>query len=317
MNIRNLAATFVIALFGFFTLNLGLDYGLRNTVPHVLQRRLLNRVTADVVAIGNSVIASGFDVAAFDRASGMHSINAGLGAAEFAQQYVAWKLVTNERTDIKQVVFGTFDYSVTNTKPTKWTTWHSNNALPFYADPSWSIRYGCASRADEVVYLLARRVPLFTERGGLWTKVETLRRYLGGVGFPAAQINRFGRISDSKLLLEQNTEVFERLGRSIVETRVPLVDPVADLLKEAQQKGIASFMVLMPLPADRRSFYAMPGWKAYVVYLRELLSQTGTRLIEATEWSDSREDFADFVHLSEIGAAKFSTRLSEAMQCAK
>jgi hypothetical protein len=311
MKPRTLAQTLVIALIGIVMANWILAVRLGNTVPHVFQRHVASCSHVETVAIGNLVIAAGFDVSAFDQVAGGTSCNAGLGGVGFVQQYVAWRLVAENNAGIKKLVLGTFDHSLTSMKPSHWTTWHSNDALAFYVDPSWAVRYGCVNKADEMAFRVMRHIPMFTERGGLWGKVEHLRRLLGSTGMPATDSNRFGRVADSALLLKDNMELFEWTSLQAIQNHAALTAPVADLLSEARQKGILTFIVLMPLPKERHKFYATPAWKAYVGYLRGLIAESGSQLIEATDWSESPKDFDDSVHLSKTGAALFSKRLAE------
>lgn len=299
-----------VALLVLTVANACLQWGLRNTVPHELHRRLLGRRRAEVVALGNSVIVSGFDAKTFSEVSGAAAVNAGLGAAGFVQQYVAWRLASDGRTDLKKLILGTFDHSLTNYESSHWTNWHSNNALPFYCDPAWSERYVCLNRADQLAFRVLRRVPLFVERGGLWTKVERIRREQEAVGLKNVENNRFGRLADFALLLEQDEGRFKQQSLNAIQTRAQLAAPVADILHEARAKGISTVVVMMPLPAARRPLYAGREWIEYVEYLKSLLARTDTQLVEAVNWGEG-DDFDDSVHLSKSGAAKFTARLAE------
>jgi hypothetical protein len=284
---------------------------------HQFQRDLVSRPEAHLIAIGNSVIAAGFDPAAFTEACPQvgPSFNAGLGAAGLSQWYVAWRLAIEGRNDVRHVVIGAFDHLLTSPGNSHWSTWHSNDALAFFAAPEWTERFASYNSADQALYQIARLSPLFTERGAMWSKVELLRRQLGEIGMPTknSSTTRFGRASDASLVLDNALDHFRSECRVHTSGSLPLAPQILEILKEAQQKGIKTMVVMMPLPVQRHNFYKTIEWRNYLDHLKILLKEKRCALIDATLWAADENLFQDSVHLNEAGSALFSQRLGHVM----
>jgi hypothetical protein len=284
---------------------------------HQFQRDLESRPEAHLIAIGNSVVAAGFDASAFTNAcpKAGPSYNAGLGAAGLSQWYVAWRLATEGRNDVRHLVIGAFDHLLTSSGTTHWSTWHSNDALAFFAPPEWTDRFACHNSVDQAIYHIARLCPLFTERGALWSKVELIRRSLGAIGMPSANTTttRFGRAADASLVLNNALDHFRSECRVHTSGSFPLAPQILEILKEAQQKGIKTTVVMMPMPVQRHNFYATIEWRDYLDNLKILLKANRCDLIDATQWAADENLFQDSVHLNESGAALFSQRLGHVM----
>ncbi len=312
---RHLAGTLLVTLIGLLLANGLLAYALRNTVPHLLHRQLLTRGEIHTLALGNSTIAAGFNPASFSESwpEAAPAMNAGLGAADIPQWYVAWRQATDGHKDVRIVIIGGFDHLLTHAPLKSWKTWHSNNSFAFFAPAAFSEPYATNGLADRLLYRSCRTIPMFTERGGPWSKVEKSRRWLESLGMPKANFvsNTFGRVQDSGQLLEQNEEVFRSTCSQAVTTQTPFVPAVRDMLAEARQKNIRTVLVLMPLPPARHTFYDTPEWKAYVTHLSQLSQAQGGLLIAATQWLQDASMFDDQIHLSARGAAEFSKQLAQ------
>jgi hypothetical protein len=293
---------------------------MRNATAQEFPLRLKNRSVAEVIALGDSTVEGGFNEDAFlsewhigDGSDRQRALNAGMGGAGLTQWYVVWKLVSEGRSDIKHLIVGVFDHRLTSPARLRWSGWFGVDALAFYADPAWSERYGCSGFVDRLCCRVTRRFALFTERGGMWAKVELARRFLGTLGMDAEARNRFGRLRDMDRVLEQDYKAFSARTRGVLRNRSPLVPQIADMLVEARGRGIATTVVMMPLPAGRQGWYATVDWKDYLRYVQGLVEPLGARLIVATSWIPESDGFVDALHLSKSGAEAFSRRLAREM----
>ena len=288
-------ATLAITFVGLAAGGAFLQRGLSSARHHQFQSALESRQAAQVVAIGNSVVAAGFDSGAFSNAwpNSGSSLNAGLGAAGLSQWYVAWRLCSDQKEDIQHLIMGAFDHLLTQPGKEHWSSWHSNDALAFYADPEWTTRFGSRNKIDDSIYRAARLSPLFTERGGLWSKVELFRRKLEGIGMIAetSETTEFGRVNDAKLLLENSMEQFRSRCLAEAKPEIDLAPQIVCILDEAAAKKIKVTVVMMPMPAARFDFYRSSEWVSYLDHLRGLLAKHSCRLIDATEWIESKNLF--------------------------
>ena len=320
LSAKHLIAASAAAFIGIGAAAACLDHALRNALEQAFPAMLLTRQPTDVLAIGDSTVAAGFNVPSFVsewRPSGSTSpqqaLNAGLGGTGLTQWHVAWRLASENKADITHLIVGTFDHRLTNPSLIRWSSWFGLDAMAFHADPSWSARYACTSAFDQLCYRTARHFPLFTERGNMWAKVEMARRFLGSLGLDREAMDHQRMVRDIVAVLEPDREVFLARTREAVTGHSPLAPQIADTLTAARKKGIETTVVMMPMPADRHGLYITPEWRDYMKHLRGLVEPLGARLIDATTWITEQGAFVDQLHLSDSGAASFSRRLAREM----
>jgi len=286
---------------------------------HVPARVLLHKLaaapSADVIALGNSTMAAGFDEAAFARAwmaangEKITALNGALGATESVPHLLLARAALRPQPHSRIVVYGFFDFMLTDPAP-DWRTLMGNNSMVFYTEPGLAARYLAPNLTGRMAFRAAGTVPLFVERGNIWAYVERLRRNLGGLGLPAAAVNQFGQTADFDQLLTQDVGKFGRRAEELVAQNAPLADPVEALLGFAREQGRQVYVVAMPLPGAHRAYYRLPAWAAYLSHLRGRLDALGCKLLVANEWIADDGSFVDALHLSAAGAAEFSQRLA-------
>ncbi len=296
------------------TLNLGVHALSHNSVPRQVLRRVSAReARAEVVALGNSMVQSGFSPPAFIEGAGRTNdgpvLNGGLGATGPVQHLLLGRAALANQDSLRTLIYGCHDFMLIEPQPQDWWTLFGNNALAFYCEPHISARHLARGRLGQLLFRAAALVPMFRERGTLWAKVENVRRILGGLGMPPAAENRFGRADDFKLLVEQDTAVFERKAQAAATGRIPLCGPVQQLLAEARDRKVAVMVVLMPRPAEFQPALATPGWQSFVRHLSDRLSEQGASLLDASAWITNQAHFMDPLHLGPAGADEFSRRL--------
>lgn len=128
-----------------------------------------------------------------------------------------------------------------------------------------------------------------SERGAVWGKVELVRRAISQQGMPAEARNQFGRAGDVTLLEAKSRDEFEQHCAAASQTT--LNAPVAEIIREAQEKGIrVVFIVMLLTPRRVRLSYGATAWASYQQHIRQLLD----------------------LHLSQ-GPEEFSRRLAAAL----
>lgn len=295
-------------------LNLGIHRLSHNSVPRQVLRQISAReARAEIVALGNSMVQSGFSPKAFAAGAGRNDgesvLNGGLGATGPVQHLLLGRAALAGQETLRRLIYGCHDFMLVEPTAQDWWKLFGNNALAFYREPHISARHLARGPLDRTLFRLVAMVPVFRERGTLWAKVESLRRVLGGLGMPPAAENRFGRADDFRLLVEQDVAAFERKAHAAADGKVALASPVQQLLAEARDRKVAVTVVLMPRPAEFQPALATAGWQRFVRHLADRLSEQGASLLDASAWITNGAHFMDPLHLGPAGAEEFSRRL--------
>jgi lysophospholipase L1-like esterase len=86
------------------------------------------------------------------------------------------------------------------------------------------------------------------------------------------------------------------------------------IFRQASQGGVHTVIVMMPMsPYRRQAFYSQPAWHEYSKALAALAHLRGIDLIDASDWVQSEQDFADHLHMSPQGTQSISVYLGEAI----
>ena len=124
---------------------------------------------------------------------------------------------------------------------------------------------------------------------------------------PLERTNQFGRAADFSLLESDNGDDFHRQCEASMNTQ--LTPAVAALVGQARDAGIAVVIVEMPMrTAHRQLFYDTPWWQQYTSHVRDLLAPYNVAFMDSSTWITDHS-FADPLHLTPGGAARFSERL--------
>jgi hypothetical protein len=73
--------------------------------------------------------------------------------------------------------------------------------------------------------------------------------------------------------------------------------------------GISRGDVPRLLAGRRELYYARPPWRQYLAALEKLADRRGIRVIDASNWMPSQNDFVDHLHMTQQAAHDFSVRL--------
>jgi hypothetical protein len=305
-----LAATVLLA--GLVVMNLAVAILTRNSVPRRVMRHARQSPSASAIALGNSLVASGFDEAAFDSGAGLSAprgaVNLGLGASSPVEQLLLLRYALSHGMHPNLVVYGFYDFQLTT--PDRFTTSDliGNHAMLYYVEPFYARRFYSLSLHDSLQFRAMHGIPMFADRGAIWAKVEILRRAMAQQGMPAERTNRMGRAADFSLLESDTAENFRLQCESSLN--LPLASPVSELLRQAHDLGLTAAVVEMPMRGKhRRLFYDTPWWSQYVTHVRDLLAPFNVIYVDANDWIQDDALFDDPLHLSTRGAAQLSERL--------
>jgi hypothetical protein len=309
---RQLVLACAVLLASLVAMNLVIVYLTRNSVPRRVMRHARESQSASVLALGNSLVAAGFDEAAFDTGAGLSpprgAVNIGLGSSSPVEQLLLLRYALAHGMRPRLVIYGFYDFQLT--APVQLTTSDliGNHATLYYVEPFYARRFYSLSLHDSFQFRAMHAIPMLADRGAIWAKIEILRRALAQQGMAAELTNRFGRASDFSLLESANAEDF-RLS-CVASLNLPLAPPVIELIRQASDAGLTVAVVEMPMRgAHRNLFYDTACWQQYIVHIRNLLSSFHVTYVDASSWIRDDSLFNDPLHLSERGAAQFSERL--------
>jgi hypothetical protein len=183
--------------------------------------------------------------------------------------------------------------------------------LNLKSEPQIALHYYQMTWGDRLEFEVMRWLPMMVERGTIWQKIELLRRVMSGIGMPGEQTNRFGRAADFNLLEVNSRKDFVSACDRWSETTTGLSRPILEIIRESQIQGAEVVFVEMPMhPFHQQTYYGLPQWSRYRDRLRELVTQTGSEYISASDWIDDPAEFADHLHMAASGARDFSRRLA-------
>jgi hypothetical protein len=308
----------VLALAGLLVFLVGLNetvaVATRQSVPRRLMAHARQSTGASVIALGTSLIGTGFVESAFDEGMGLvpqsGAVNLGLGASSPVEQLLMLRYALHQGIRPQIVVYGFYDFQLTH--PAELTTQDliGNRAMLYYVEPEYARNFYSLSLHDRIEFEIMRHFELFADRGTVWERVERFRRAISQKGMPPEKTNAMGRANDFALLEFPSTAAFiQECGRA---SRRDLIPAVREIALQSAAAGSEVYFVEMPMPpAHVHSFYDAPAWADYRAHVRGLLGQLGVTYIDASHWMPEESAFDDPLHLTYMGAQQFSRRLGE------
>jgi len=267
-----------------------------------------------VVFLGNSLMEAGGDPAAFGAAwpaDPAPSLNLALSATSPVEHYLILKNALEHGLRPQWLVYGYFDDQLNASVGGDWSDLVGNRAFSYYFPEQAAELYAPGSLVKRWQLSLTQRLPMLSERSSLWTKVERWRRVLATIGLPAQKTNRFGRVNDFGPRGPEEIASFERRCRAITEGQVGFSTPIRQIVQLAQAHQIRVVLVEMPLPSQHRAaFYTTSVWPRLREQVRQLANATDVNCLDASDWVNDDEKFADSLHLNPEGARLFSARLA-------
>ncbi len=292
--------------------NLAVQHAARNSVPRQLVRQIDATKGITHLALGNSLIAAGFDAPVFEASMAPEPVvafNAGLGASGTVEHLMILQRALRDASTVKVVIYGFYDFQLTDVPEATLTDFFGNRAVAFYLDPELALRSYEMSPRDRLEFNLLRHVPMVVERAGIWANVERMRREMGEVGMPPDDTDRFGRVADFALLEARSPAQFA--SQCELGQKAGLSQPVLEMIADAHARGAQVVIVEMPMhPYHRSHFYALGEWDKYRNHLRKLVEAQNATYLSAADWIGQVNEFADHLHLAPSGAQDFSRQLA-------
>jgi len=304
------------------------NFVVQRKTAHTVSRRLLadaaHANSIPVMALGNSLMRSGFIPESFappDPKAGPVAVNLALGASTPVEQLLVFREAVRANSNPGLLFYGFYDFQLTDLVMFANADIIGNHDILYYQEPEFARRFYQMSRYDTAAFEIMRRAPMLAERGAIWGRVELLRRAMGQQGMPSEVRNQFGRAADFTLLEAKSRQEFE--GHCVAAARASMNEPVAEIIREAQENGSQVVFILMPVPPRHvQTFYATAAWAEYERHLRSLVKEKNVTYIDASGWISDPGKFGDALHLTDEGAQEFSRRLgalcsdpNEALMC--
>lgn len=306
---RQLGRTAFILAGCLLAMNFGVAYLTRNSVPRRLMQHARDSQPARVLALGNSLMAAGFEEPVFDSAAGLTAsngaVNLSLGASSPVEQLLLLRYALAQGIRPRMLIYGFYDLQLSQPVQFSANDMIGNHALLYYLEPTYARQFYSLSARDSVQFKALHDVPMFADRGAIWSKVEILRRSISQQGMPQENTNQFGRAADFSLLEPANVDAFRKDCEAAVQS--PLAPPVAELFRQAREANMDIVLVEMPMRSSHRAqFYETKWWNDYTAHVRELLRPYNVTFVDASNWAPDDSLFADPLHLSKRGAVQFS-----------
>lgn len=285
-----------------------------HSVPRQLIQGIESSPRITQLALGNSLMAAGFDAPVFDRymrPPRSYAFNAGLGASSPVEHLMLLRLAIRHDPAIEQVIYGFFDFQLTEPPAIRNQDLIGNLAASYYLEPGIALKYYQMDARDRLEFRVMRLFPMLVERGTLWEKIELWRRAVGEIGMPRTMTNQFGRVHDFELLEARSSAAFARQCEESSKPAVGLQAPIAEIIRESRARGAKVVFVEMPMsPYHRETFYRLASWDRYRQKLRGLIDDAGAEYVSASDWIQNPDEFADNLHLAPAGAEDFSRHLA-------
>jgi hypothetical protein len=313
---HNLYLPLAIALLSVGAVNAGIAIATRHSIPRQVMANANRSRAASVLALGNSLVAAGFNGPVFNVSAGLDSrrgaANIAMGSSTPVEQLLLLRFSFQQGVHPRILLYGFFDFQLTDGIVLSTSELVGNRAMLYYVEPDYGRQFYQLSPRDGLEFTIMKHVPMFADRGAVWAKVERLRRSLAQYGMPVERMNRFGRAGDFALL--EASSVAEFIERCQSGLQSDLNPAVREIIEQSSAAGAQVVFIEMPMsPAHLRSFYETPAWKRYRKHLQELLDTRRVTYIDASHWIGDGSLFADSLHLSEEGAERFSRRLGAAV----
>jgi hypothetical protein len=314
MRIRGwLLLTSIFAL-GLLACNLLIAWKARSGGEELL-RSLPRGKTFECILIGNSTMDAGLNLAEFAKAAGVDQsqcLKLAMGGTSAEEECLVLTEFFARDNRTKRVVLGFHDLHLEGNAKHTWSSLSGPFNIIYFCPMNRVQQIYGLSPAESLKVALTSWVPALVRRANLWSKVETLRRSLGGIGMTPVQSTSFGRVADFKFypfLAKDREEAHDLMGR-LAADHAPFSRPLS-LILEACKTGNATLTVVeMPLLRDRVALCLNDArWQAFRELRRSGLTAAGANYIRGFEWLGDSEFFRDPVHMTPDGAIRFSARL--------
>jgi hypothetical protein len=314
---RSLFPALVAAFFFLVVLNLLIGAWSRRLPYRIKLNEIRSAQAPNLLFVGNSLLAQRVDEGALVQGFGdtrLRPLNAALGASGPPEHELLFNYAVRTHPEIRTLVIGFFDQQLTADTKDHAIDLTGNRLVGFdhrFSSTEVSAVYGFGS-LDRMELVILRRLPIAANRQSVWKYVELLRRRMGGMGMPQVAANSMGNVSDFAALEASSPAAFDQALRNYLDHPGHFSPPYEAIIRHAEAANIKVILVSMPMsPSHWSSFYSRPSWNAYLSALHSLAGDRKLRLIDASGWMTSEDDFVDHLHMSKDAAHRFSMRLGQ------
>jgi hypothetical protein len=211
---------------------------------------------------------------------------------------------------LRSVIYGFFDFQLTSDPRVEVSQMFGANAMGLFAEPKVAVRYYNMSWSERLKFSILKHVPVYVDRGNFWWFVEILRRKLYAIGLPHK--GNDGPDAGFSVNIEPMTDTeFDAEARNELAHGVALSPPVREMLREAREDGVSFVVIEMPVRRDHLRLYDHSSWTRYAAQVRHLVETQGGLFIDGSRWINDPEYFWDEIHLTDVGARRFSADLAD------
>lgn len=271
----------------------------------------------NLLVVGNSLLDHHLDEAALNTAAETSGaryaiVNSALGASEPPEQRLLFDYAVEKHPGIHTLVVGIYDFQLTAPDHSSVTDLTGNRMVGIdhrfpAAEVASTYGFGMVERAQLAIL---RAIPMAAYRANAWKYVELLRRSMASLGMPHVATNSMGRVEDFGALEAGSPQLFDAQAEAFLSQPTHFNASYESIFTQAHNAGMKIVVVIMPMsPAHRESFYVRPLWNQYRQALTTLAGQRGIRIVDASGWMSSQDDFADHLHMTQQAAHDFSARL--------
>jgi hypothetical protein len=277
----------------------------------------------NLLFVGNSLLAGHLDEAALVQSApeaGFSPLNSALGATLPPEQQLLFDYAVRIHPDIRTVVVGIYDFQLTAPDHSRVTDLVGNRMVGF--DRRFSVSevaavYGFGP-LDKVEFEAMRMLPMAANRANVWKYVELLRRAMESMGMPHTATNSMGRVDDFAALEAGSVDAFDAQAQAFLQNPNRFNESYESIFNQAHRDGMKLVIVWMPMsPFHHRMFYSRPLWQKYQDAVDVLAGRRGIRVIDASNWMTSEDDFDDHLHMTKAAAHEFSIRLGSELVIAR
>ena len=289
-------------------------------LPHLILKQIQGATGADYLVVGNSLVMAGMDDSAFHAAlppQARHGpiLNVGCGGIYPSDSLQFYAAAQRRFPRIPCLIMGYMFTQLTDLPDSNWSDLTGNRALFYYSDFELGLSlYHPKSWIETAQLRLTRHLPIVYERMSIWRHVDVVRSKLGSWGLSSKATTRFGKVEDfeSDPYQPRSPEALAAQCRIALDEKRNLSSPVLTIIRRARESGTKVFLVAMPMPQTRRTYFTSDGaWERYQGRIRDLLESEGATVVNALDWfSDDERYFVDNLHLGKDGAVAFSDRLA-------
>jgi hypothetical protein len=320
--IRNpLLSTVLVGLLELTAINVVMGLW-SHRLPYVLKlESIRNAHEPNVVFIGNSLLDGHLDEPAFvsaasSRGDQLRPLNAALGASLAPEQQLLFQYTTETHRSVHMLVVGVYDFQLTANDRSTIGDLTGNRMVgldPRFPPGEVATVYGF-DFVGRIEVALFQHLPLIANRANIWKYVELLRRSMASMGMPRAATNTMGRVDDFAALEAASSRAFVEQADAFLQHPNHFNSSYESIFRQARQGDLHAVIVMMPMsPYHRQVFYSQPAWHEYMKALAALANQRGIDFLDASDWVQSEQDFADHLHMSPRGCQSFSVHLGEAI----